>query len=264
MRSEFHLDLFLLSMSAWFQNIPKWLATEGMKRNRRYELTWFSWNRLICFGYDVSRRQHHHDRDERNNVHFGLFGLFTLYVFFACPRRLQSAGSKIHKFHLNIDRSNIYTSWSNTHTDDYCGENDKCKIINYPWELVYVEKTWHSPDRTTSLTVENHIFDPTPIPEAWKDKKPYVYEYNEGPEERPRMVKQECEATFYAYSMLFKRKCFPFIKHRYYSIEVEFSQEMGSRCGSWKGGILAMNYAMLPKETAQQTFERMQKTCKLR
>jgi hypothetical protein len=52
-----------------------------------------------------------------------------------------------------------------------------------------------------------------------------------------------------------------FAKTRRY-IEVEFSQEMGSRKGSWKGGTLGCSFKMLPGEHPIECIERMQKEYK--
>lgn len=43
------------------------------------------------------------------------------------------------------------------------------------------------------------------------------------------------------------------------SIEVEFSEEVGSRKGSWKGGTIGCGYDMLPNENPIDTIKRMEK-----
>ena len=52
-----------------------------------------------------------------------------------------------------------------------------------------------------------------------------------------------------------------FAKVRRY-IEVEFSQEMGPRKGSWKGGTLGCGYEMLPNEHPTACIQRMEKEYK--
>ena len=49
-----------------------------------------------------------------------------------------------------------------------------------------------------------------------------------------------------------------FAKKRNY-IEIEFDNEVGSRKGSWKGGVMGTSYDMKPHESAVECFERMQK-----
>lgn len=47
-------------------------------------------------------------------------------------------------------------------------------------------------------------------------------------------------------------------------IEVTFSDEVGERRGSWKGGCIACGYDMLPGETPQATLRRMQRERKFK
>ena len=54
-----------------------------------------------------------------------------------------------------------------------------------------------------------------------------------------------------------------FSKIRRY-IEVEFSQEMGSMKGSWKGGTIGCSYNILPYEHPNETIQRMEKEYKFR
>ena len=45
-------------------------------------------------------------------------------------------------------------------------------------------------------------------------------------------------------------------------IEVEFSKEMGSKKGTWKGGTVGVTYNMLPYEHPNETIQRMEKEYK--
>lgn len=51
----------------------------------------------------------------------------------------------------------------------------------------------------------------------------------------------------------------PWPRRRYQSIQVEFSDEVGERTGSWKGGVVGTGHAMKPGETARDTLRRMEK-----
>lgn len=48
------------------------------------------------------------------------------------------------------------------------------------------------------------------------------------------------------------------------SIDVEFSEEVGSRRGSWKGGCVGCSYGMKPGETPEHTLRRMQEERRFR
>lgn len=43
------------------------------------------------------------------------------------------------------------------------------------------------------------------------------------------------------------------------TIDVQFSDEVGERSGSWKGGTIGCGYDMLPNETPEQCLRRMEK-----
>lgn len=68
---------------------------------------------------------------------------------------------------------------------------------------------------------------------------------------------QERIATIQIESRLWTR---PWIPYRLLSkyIEVHFSDEVGERSGSWKGGTIGCSYDMKPGETALQTLKRME------
>lgn len=51
----------------------------------------------------------------------------------------------------------------------------------------------------------------------------------------------------------------PWFAKKLQSIEVEFSDEVGERSGSWKGGCIGCGYDMKPGETALQALRRMER-----
>ncbi len=91
--------------------------------------------------------------------------------------------------------------------------------------------------------------------DLWKETRHYKYttKYNE--------VQDDIEATIGVSEMEHRPKWFMwtslFAKVRR-SIDVEFSEEVGSERGSWKGGVLGCGYTMLAGETPEQTLMRMQ------
>ena len=42
------------------------------------------------------------------------------------------------------------------------------------------------------------------------------------------------------------------------SIDIEFSDEVGERSGSWKGGCIGCSYELRPGETMEQSLRRME------
>jgi hypothetical protein len=55
------------------------------------------------------------------------------------------------------------------------------------------------------------------------------------------------------------RKWFPWAKIVQTCIDVQFSEEVGERAGSWKGGCTGCGYEMLPGETVIQCLRRMER-----
>ena len=97
-------------------------------------------------------------------------------------------------------------------------------------------------------------------PEPWdfrKDKAyvevhPYKYTLKNG-------TVQQRTATCTVEKRIWHRKWFPFLKRESTVIDVEFSDEVGERSGSWKGGTIGCSYEMLPDETVYDTISRMER-----
>lgn len=98
------------------------------------------------------------------------------------------------------------------------------------------------------------------MPWAWKHRlhevltepetHPYTYTLRSG-EVQHRM------ATIKVYRRTWTRWWLPF-KRVSTSIDVEFSDEVGERSGSWKGGCIGCGYEMRPGETPLQALRRME------
>lgn len=53
-------------------------------------------------------------------------------------------------------------------------------------------------------------------------------------------------------------------QHVTHAIEVEFSEEVGERSGSWKGGCIGCSYELRPNETPRECLKRMESERKFR
>lgn len=69
---------------------------------------------------------------------------------------------------------------------------------------------------------------------------------------------QERTATIYAERRLWTRPWIPH-KRESRSISIDFSDEVGERTGSWKGGVMGCGYEMQPGETPVDTLRRMER-----
>jgi hypothetical protein len=69
---------------------------------------------------------------------------------------------------------------------------------------------------------------------------------------------QEVDATCTVEQRVWHRKWLPFLKLKHKCIDISFSNEVGERSGSWKGGVTGTSYEMLPNETIEQCLRRME------
>lgn len=79
---------------------------------------------------------------------------------------------------------------------------------------------------------------------------------------------QTVEATISQQRRVWHRKglpsWLPFFQKKSHTIEVSFSEELGERRGSWKGGCTGCSYEMKPFETPKDTLMRMQRERRFR
>lgn len=70
---------------------------------------------------------------------------------------------------------------------------------------------------------------------------------------------QQRKARIYVTKQYWKMHWFPFIHKVSKCINVTFSDEVGERTGTWKGGCISCGYEMKPGETPEQTLRRMER-----
>ena len=122
-----------------------------------------------------------------------------------------------------------------------------------PWDVRQVRHEVQRPDGSW-----------VPYVGAWTDKEPdgrqlwtfdYRYTLNSG-------EVQERIATVYVerreYRQIWLKWC-PLFGRLRCAIEFSFDGEVGERTGSWKGGVIGSGENMLPGETVEQCFRRMER-----
>ena len=93
--------------------------------------------------------------------------------------------------------------------------------------------------------------------QALKESHTYHYKLNSG-------KIQQVIATCLIEERQWHRKWLPFWKMNRRVIDVEFSDEVGERSGSWKGGTVGCGYDLLKGETIKQCLRRMEKERKFK
>jgi hypothetical protein len=138
----------------------------------------------------------------------------------------------------------------------------RSKCIYFPWAL-----DWYR----TSLMLNNGKFINdikgskkrlSFYEDKWKDPQvvfiethPYKYILKNGKvQERLATIRVE-EMEWRRYYTMFT----PLFNRVRRSIDVKFSDEVGERTGSWKGGCVGCGYTMLPNETPLECLRRMEK-----
>lgn len=136
----------------------------------------------------------------------------------------------------------------------------KFKLYDFPWNYYWIRTSCLRKDGTweheTKKDRNKNFWDT----DKWNDilfKETYPYQYITKNGEV-----QNCLATIKVEEREWRWKCFKWLKltrkvRR--DIEVEFSEEMGERKGSYKGGVLGTNYEMKKGETPYDTLKRMER-----
>jgi hypothetical protein len=139
------------------------------------------------------------------------------------------------------------------------GANIRNEVMNEQGKLVMASDAMESVARRALIKagVDPHLLFSIKIPDG---RKMYEAEYKYT---RRNGEVQVRTAKFYVGEREWRWRIFhPFAigpKKVHRSISVEFSDEVGERTGSWKGGCTGCGYDMLPGETPLDTLRRMEK-----
>lgn len=180
-------------------------------------------------------------------LHFN-FLLLSGFVHFPCPLRPKSKRESYMR---------EWQHWGFSASDDalHLYWNEASRIVWLPWlNKVHQRHEVRLPDGSW-----------VPFVGSWEQGKqpdgreefsfPYRYTLKNG-------QTQERTAKVFVDRRAWRPRWFtwtPLFEKSRQSIDVEFSDEVGERTGSWKGGCIGCGYEMLPGETAEQTLRRMER-----
>jgi hypothetical protein len=153
-------------------------------------------------------------------------------------------------------------SWSSLHLN--WGADGK--IIHLPWawdwyrtSYLMSDGTWlhdSAIDRRLEKNWDQYRTITERVAEdGWRYEYPYTYRLRSGEE-------QHVTATVTVRLWEWRRRMLrwsPSLAKKRQSIEVEFSDEVGERSGSWKGGTIGCGYDMKPGEEPLDTLRRMER-----
>jgi hypothetical protein len=128
---------------------------------------------------------------------------------------------------------------------------DRCKVIHAPWNWRHVRHTYLNDDGTVHHDASPREYE---APEEIKSVYPYRYALRNG-------TVQERTATIYGDEREWRWRWFtalPWPRKIRRCIDVRFSDEVGERSGSWKGGVIGCGYEWRKDETQEQALRRME------
>lgn len=141
----------------------------------------------------------------------------------------------------------------------YCQWDKQKKFIDMPWSFDFVKWEVMQPDGV--FVLKDRSYDGEPKDGRWIATYPYTYELSNG-------KVQERTATIYVERGYWHWKLakwlriplwVPVVNTMRQSIDIQFSDEVGERTGSWKGGCIGTGYTMLKGESPEQTLRRMER-----
>lgn len=130
----------------------------------------------------------------------------------------------------------------------------RTKVWWYPWTWSHYRHSLLKPDGSLWHTLEG-IYDYGALPTSLKEQHRYNYLMHDG-------TVQTCTATVNGEEREWRLKCaswLPWPRMIKRTINVQFSEEMGPRRGSWKGGVVGTGHEWRKNETMQQALRRMER-----
>ncbi len=177
-----------------------------------------------------------------------MLGLFFFQIFIYLPSWLgENAFCEAPTYGFSFCDGGVHLHWAH-----------KIKIIDYPWNYEWVSrevlrdgKRCYMETAKYRISFE-HGYEARKVAEKHASQSfPYTYTLKNG-------TVQNRTATCFVCRDTRRMKCLPFLKRVRTYMDFEFSEEVGERSGSWKGGCIASSYEMKRGETLEQTLRRME------
>lgn len=131
---------------------------------------------------------------------------------------------------------------------------DRCKFIHMPWQWDHCKDKHMVQTEDGSWVPCLHSWEKGGPDNRHVQEFPYSYRLKSG-------LVQNVIAKVSVERREWRRKCFkriPWFAMKKQSLDISFSEEVGERSGSWKGGCVGCGWDMLPGETVEQALKRME------
>lgn len=219
-----------------------------MKKERRYKKGWFE----LFLGFNQPCLkfcpEFYFDGRAKLIVGFYFFELFISFPFGS--GRNDDCEWRQYGFYFYGHNKMFDSVW-------IClGSKTKCFHMPWSWEWVRTSNLRTDYKWETSIRKDRKSF----YEDQWNDiilyeTFPYTYTLKSG-EVQHRTAKIKTEEWEWRW------RWFTWLKHPRKisrSISIDFSDEVGERTGSWKGGCTGCSYELLPSETPEECLRRMEK-----
>ena len=158
--------------------------------------------------------------------------------------------------------------WSQFESQIWLRWGRRSKMIEMPWCTHHVVTQHLRADGTWAEAPINNLRDGGEWIDwrdgAWSEDLPYHYMLDNGEVQHVtatvRRSRSEHRWEWFGRGPLssWLRRVQPFGVKVFETIDIQFSEEVGSRRGSWKGGCVGCGYEMKPGEAPRHTLRRMQ------
>ena len=232
--------------------IPKWMKMLGVWRINEESID-FKWGYFAPrAGFElVLNRGTYFDQRYAINLALG-WGKFMFYLPFK-TRLEEGCNMPRYGFAIHSD-----TFWAYKGGDYKDGQ---CQNQWISWYLPFFSYTFdgHWIYSKKAEWVQMRFNHKDGRPDSYEFRKadalnyvyPYTYKLKNG-------TIQERWATCTIERRKWHRKWFPFLTKESTVIDIEFSDEVGERSGTWKGGTVGCTYELKPDETVYECLKRME------
>lgn len=219
----------------------KWNASWQLNVGERYRVVEFSRLKL-SMGLNLSG-------DDGRRLSLELFGFWIRLPWKAW--REKADGEIMESWGFGYFEKSMHFRWGT-----------RCKIVYMPWDFQHVDKEhkFLLADGKSWETVPRWRHgQPNPDdlikPRRWIASYPYRYMVRSGDV-------QNVDAEVTVERRRWRRRglpaWLPIAQKRSTCIDIRFTNEVGERAGSWKGGCTGCSYEMKPGETPRNTLARME------
>lgn len=154
----------------------------------------------------------------------------------------------------------LYTGGEYDRELGQCIKNDQWKTWDLPFFTWIFDGHWIREKRDIGVSIQAGDWRRQIIRGAYEYRKDLAYtETHDFTYTLKDGTVQQRTATCTIEKRRWHRKWFPWLTMTEHVLDIEFSDEVGKRSGSWKGGIMSMSYELRDGDTIKSCLKRLEK-----